>query len=180
MRQDAARTIAEQLNRPDTSGAAGFKLGSSIELRNALHRWEDKNDALAVKIREKLSSRTRRQRSLEPQENEEPPICAPVEKRKPTENKYKKKLAAMSPEELAELRERQKAASRQRSEKLLRERMATMTPEELEIFRKQSDRMKQFRRELAERKAKQNYHEHNTQQNIRKDIQETTNQQGGA
>ena len=109
-------------------------------------------------MRNRMSSASRgKPQDADASEHTEIPVAKPVAQakraRKNCPNKYREKIAAMTPEELAALRSRQKEVSKLRSERLLEERMASMTPEELQIFRKQSERMKKFRAELKERKA---------------------------
>jgi hypothetical protein len=153
MRQDAPRSIGEQLSRPDTSGCAGFRTGNCTEMMNALKRWEEKNDPLVRSLKGIFS-----RRKFQPEITDEEPVAdsAPAPKKdkknKKAKTVYKKKIELMSKEELEALRERQKQVSHIRNERLLQERLESMTLEEIIIFRERSERMKKFRAELKERK----------------------------
>lgn len=135
MRQDAARSIAEQLSRPDTSGAAGFRQNIATGLRRALEEWERKNDAIPIKHKKKHWN----QMGF----NESPP-------EKPKRQTPEK--SAPSAEEIEKQRSARKELVRIKNEKAFADKLASMTPEELENFRKCSERMKKFRKELKERK----------------------------
>lgn len=149
MRQDAPRSIGEQLNRPDISGCAGFKIGNAGEIAKALKKWEIKNDPLQRTFKGFVS-----RKPIDPSEQEEEPVV--VQKKKPSgESSYKQKLKTLPPEEVEKLRIEQREKSRIRNQRNLQERLASMTPEEIVIFRERSERMKRFRAELKERKNKQ-------------------------
>ena len=135
MRQDAPRSIGEQLNRPDTTGAAGFRQGVATGLRRALENWEAKNDPISRRF------------GQEPHED-----ASKKPKAQPSRLSYRQKLKTLTDEQLAELRARQKASTQKRNEKIMAEKIAAMTPEELAVFRERSERMKKFRKELKERK----------------------------
>ncbi len=135
MRQDAARSIAEQLSRPDTSGAAGFRQNIATGLRRALDEWERKNNAIPTKYKKKHWN----QMGFD----EAPPT-------KPRRRAPEK--PALSAEEIEQQKNARKELVRIKNEKAFADKLASMTPEELDNFRKRSERMKKFRKELKERK----------------------------
>ena len=138
MRQDAARSIVEQLSRPDTSGAAGFRQNIASGLRRALDEWERKNDAIPTKYA-KYKKKHWNQMGFD-----EKPAATP--RRKAPEK------PALSAEEIQKQKDARKELVRIKNEKAHADKLASMTPEELDNFRKRSERMKKFRKELKERK----------------------------